>query len=481
MFGSIPLPKSPGTPQSGQDGLTVELALNGGSIQWRYKGFRQWKDLVAIKDLRGSDGPAGKPGKPGVQGIQGSPGINGKNGLDGKNGIVGPAGPKGDVGPRGLPGEKGSPGSIGLPGADGEDGREVELRKTDTHVQWRYVDDIKWHDLIALDDLKGATGPRGPKGDRGEKGERGVIGYTGVAGGKGDPGNPGEGVPAGGTTGQKLIKGSNTDFDTEWADDSGLQTYQTFTYNSSETSPSGNTFNDWALLVAALQAQSGPKLLVGVQDELIDVGTWDLNETTVQGNNLVEYNVGGWTWTFPEGCYLTGLVAGPRGIRFLSTATTHAIWTPPGPFTFIIDTVANVHSTAYPFMSSPIAGQNIIAIRNSGRDQLLAGGVANFEFTGGAFTQQVILSMGDGAVVSNDTLRSTNGVIYLPIIGSVNQALANYPPTNANLVVGFQLNLNLTNSKALYFDPTGTAYNPANVDVDAILREIDTRLTGGGL
>ena len=35
---------------------------------------------------------------------------------------------------------------------------------------------------------------------------------------KGDQGDPGPGVPNGGTTGQILVKHSNTDQDTEWAD-----------------------------------------------------------------------------------------------------------------------------------------------------------------------------------------------------------------------------------------------------------------------
>ena len=468
----------------------VELQATRTAIQWRYKGFSKWIDLIAIKDLIGDTGPQGKPGKQGDQGIQGAPGSNGKDGKNGTAGLIGPQGPQGPVGPRGLPGEKGTAGLDGYDGKNGTNGKQIELNKSATHVQWRYVGDLLWKNLIPLSDLKGPQGVRGPegkKGDTGAKGEPGIAGAPGTAGPMGPqgytgPAGPaGAGVATGGTTGQKLVKASNTNYDTEWADDTAAQTYQTFTYNSSETSPSGNTFNDWALLVTALQQQSGPKLLIGVQDEVIDVGTWDLNETTIQGDNLSEYNAGGWTWTFPEGCYVTGLLAGPRGIRFLTTATTHGIWSPPSAYTFLIDTVANIHSTSYPFVSSSYAGQNVIAIRNSGRNTKLAGGVENFEFTGGAFTQQVIVSLSDGAVMTDDTLRSTNGVIYIPIIASVNQALANYPPTNANLVVGFQLDLNLTNSKALYFDPTGTTYNPANVDVDAILREIDARLVAGGL
>ena len=43
-----------------------------------------------------------------------------------------------------------------------------------------------------------------------------------IYGDKGDKGNPGEGVPTGGTTGQILKKKSDTNFDTEWADEQDI-------------------------------------------------------------------------------------------------------------------------------------------------------------------------------------------------------------------------------------------------------------------
>ena len=49
-------------------------------------------------------------------------------------------------------------------------------------------------------------------------GEQGPQGPTGPAG---SDGADGQGVPTGGTTGQILKKSSGTDFDTEWADESG--------------------------------------------------------------------------------------------------------------------------------------------------------------------------------------------------------------------------------------------------------------------
>src|SRR5690606_22134329 len=60
--------------------------------------------------------------------------------------------------PPGGPWFGGTPGS---PGEKGEDGREVELRKGETHVQWRYEGESSWRDLVALADLKGEKGDPG--------------------------------------------------------------------------------------------------------------------------------------------------------------------------------------------------------------------------------------------------------------------------------------------------------------------------------
>lgn len=50
------------------------------------------------------------------------------------------------------------------------------------------------------------------------KGNTGATGSTGATGAQGDPG---EGIPTGGTTGQVLAKNSNTNYDTEWVDNTG--------------------------------------------------------------------------------------------------------------------------------------------------------------------------------------------------------------------------------------------------------------------
>lgn len=84
-------------------------------------------------------------------------------------------------------------------GTPGKDGREIELQNNGTAIQWRYVGDPDWTDLVQLSDLKGE------KGDKGDKGE---------------------GIPEGGTTGQVLTKNSNSDGDASWKNPSGVSDEQ---------------------------------------------------------------------------------------------------------------------------------------------------------------------------------------------------------------------------------------------------------------
>lgn len=74
-------------------------------------------------------------------------------------------------------------------------GENVEFQKSTDYIQWRYVGDTDWNNLVALTELKGNDGAKGDKGDTGATGQ---------------------GVVSGGTTGQILAKKSNTDYDTEW-------------------------------------------------------------------------------------------------------------------------------------------------------------------------------------------------------------------------------------------------------------------------
>lgn len=70
----------------------------------------------------------------------------------------------------------------------------------------------------AIGDL--IVGPPGPPGPQGPPGADGTVSFDELTPAQRES-LRGEGVPAGGTTGQVLAKASNTDYDTEWVDQSG--------------------------------------------------------------------------------------------------------------------------------------------------------------------------------------------------------------------------------------------------------------------
>ena len=51
---------------------------------------------------------------------------------------------------KGEPGEPGEPGQNGT----GINGKQVEFRSTKTHIQWRYVGDDQWVDLVSFEELR---------------------------------------------------------------------------------------------------------------------------------------------------------------------------------------------------------------------------------------------------------------------------------------------------------------------------------------
>ena len=70
-------------------------------------------------------------------------------------------------------------------GETGADGRASEFNVSETHIQWRYVGEPAWNNLIALAALtgpQGIPGPAGPPGSSGSSGSPGSQGPQGVAG-----------------------------------------------------------------------------------------------------------------------------------------------------------------------------------------------------------------------------------------------------------------------------------------------------------
>lgn len=150
-----------------------EVRNSGTAIQWRYPAEEEWRDLVALTELRGAAGENGKDGadgKNGVNGANGSDGINGldgKNGTDGKDGVDGKNGLNGKDGSDGKDGLNGKDGLDGKNGTDGKNGKNIEVRRTTEYIQWRYEGE-DWQNLVAVSDIDGPAGQNGKDGANGK-------------------------------------------------------------------------------------------------------------------------------------------------------------------------------------------------------------------------------------------------------------------------------------------------------------------------
>lgn len=79
---------------------------------------------------------------------------------------------------------------------DGTDGREIELQKSATHIQWRYVGEASWTDLVLLSEITGPQGEQGDQGIQGIQGPPGVAGTDGTDGTNGADGTDGNSIRA---------------------------------------------------------------------------------------------------------------------------------------------------------------------------------------------------------------------------------------------------------------------------------------------
>ena len=152
-----------------------EVRNSGTAIQWKYPAEEEWRDLVALTELRGASGENGKDGINGVDGKDGKNGTNGENGkdgvngTDGKNGVNGTDGKDGLDGKDGIDGKDGTDGKDGINGKDGVDGinaKNIEVQRTETHIQWRYEGE-EWQNLVAIADIEGPAGQNGTDGANG--------------------------------------------------------------------------------------------------------------------------------------------------------------------------------------------------------------------------------------------------------------------------------------------------------------------------
>ena len=141
-----------------------EVRNNGTAIQWRYPAEEEWRDLVALSELRGAAGENGKNGTDGKNGIDGKDSVDGKNGADGKDGVDGKNGADGKDGINGIDGKNGINGKDGI---NGVNGKSIEVQRTTEYIQWRYEGD-EWQNLVAIADITGPTGQKGADGTDGK-------------------------------------------------------------------------------------------------------------------------------------------------------------------------------------------------------------------------------------------------------------------------------------------------------------------------
>ena len=177
-----------------------EVRNNGTAIQWKYRDEADWRDLVALDELRGAAGENGKDGVDGTNGINGKDGING---VDGKDGIDGMNAKNIEVQRtteyiqwryedgewQNLVAIADITGPAGQNGKDGANGKTPEFRVNESTLQWRYTGDEIWLNLYDLSVLKGLDGKDGADGINGKDGADGKDGTNGQNGSDGADGN----------------------------------------------------------------------------------------------------------------------------------------------------------------------------------------------------------------------------------------------------------------------------------------------------
>ena len=166
------------------DTALPEVRNNGTAIQWKYSDEIDWRDLVALTELRGAAGENGKDG------------ANGKDGINGKSIEVQRATEyiqwryEGDEW-QNLVAIADITGPTGQNGKDGANGKPPEFHVNENTLQWRYVGDEIWLNLYDLTALKGADGRDGVDGKDGINGQDGRDGADGTNGQNGSDGKDG--------------------------------------------------------------------------------------------------------------------------------------------------------------------------------------------------------------------------------------------------------------------------------------------------
>lgn len=148
---------------------TIDMRVADGYIQYSNDGTT-WENLIAIAELKGTDGKDGANGTDGKDGAPGKDGTDGKDGAPGKDGADGITPTIGENGNWYLGDEDTGKPSRGAVGPQGQDGYSpsASVAQTDTGATITITDKSGTTEVEVKngkDGGKGDTGAQGPAGD----------------------------------------------------------------------------------------------------------------------------------------------------------------------------------------------------------------------------------------------------------------------------------------------------------------------------
>lgn len=301
------------------------------------------EDLPTVKDLikQATDAPiveGGGSSEPGEPGTDGADGLGLQFTWDGtKLGVK--REDEANYQYTDLEGKQGPEGPQGLPGLPGLNGKSLEFHWNSTQLGVR----IEGQPLYQYVNLQGIQGPEGPPGNDGTNGVNGKslqfhwngteLGvrlegetnyqYVNLKGNEGPEGPPGIGIPVGGLAGQVLSKVDNTDYNTQWVDNSGgIDNFNNITISSDDS-----ILDNLTLSEIANQTGRTVKILDNKGNEIFYVRP----ATPIYGNGIVGINGNGLTNTpllslNNNGEGVSGIAlgywsGGSLGVGYLSGAT----------------------------------------------------------------------------------------------------------------------------------------------------------------
>jgi hypothetical protein len=150
----------------GRDAQEIELRIADGYIQWR-RVEEDWHNIISLVDLKGEDGEGFSIKKlySSYEELQAD--FNNEEIRIGDFVLISSDIEDPDNAKLFVKTEtqyKFLTDLSGSQGIQGPQGKNVELRKTSTHIQWKLIGDLDWIDLVELSEIKGLDGVPGRDG-----------------------------------------------------------------------------------------------------------------------------------------------------------------------------------------------------------------------------------------------------------------------------------------------------------------------------